>query len=480
MNDDLKPYSKCEESDLPWLGKVPTHWDVARTKRHFRLRTEKSGTDHGRELLSIYTHIGVRPRKDLEQKGNRASTTNDYWIVKRGDIIVNKLLTWMGAIGVSHYDGVTSPAYDVLKSISEEVEPDYYHYLFRTGTYLQQFKSRSRGIMDMRLRLYFDQFGQIPIPVPPRPEQQAIVRFLDAHSRRVNQFVRSRRRLIEVLNEQKQAIINETVTRGLHQSGRYKPSGNPWIGEIPQAWECKRLKNLAELRVSNVDKHTKVGEIPVRLCNYTDVYKNAVITADMPFMAATATPDEITSFHIEVGDVIITKDSEDWHDIGVPALVAETADDLVCGYHLAILRPRPKVMSGRFLAYLMQCKGVSTQLSLAANGVTRYGLSHGAIKAISLPIAPFEEQEPLSDRIDEATATVSTAISRVNREIDLIHEYRTRLITDVVTGKLDVRHLAPPSGEVELDNIEAEELLDDELDGVEEGDLAEEALNADD
>jgi type I restriction enzyme S subunit len=323
----------------------------------------------------------------------------------------------------------------------------------------------------------------MPSCYPPPDEQRAIADYLDANAAQVRTLVRNRRRLIEVLNEQKQAIINETVTRGSSQSGRYKPSGNDWLGEIPQSWESRRLKNVAELRVSNVDKHTKAGELPVRLCNYTDVYKNSVITADMPFMTATATPEEVRAFHIEPGDVIITKDSEDWQDIGVPALVSETADDLVCGYHLAILRPRPNVMSGRFLAYVMQCIGVSTQLSLAANGVTRYGLSHSAIKAISLPVAPFDDQEPLADRIDEATATLSRAIGRVNREIDLIHEYRTRLIADVVTGKVDVRHLAPLPGSVEfgdIDSIDAEEALDDELDGVEEGDMAEEALNADD
>ena len=116
----------------------------------FRLRIEKSGTNHGKELLSIYTHIGVRPRKDLEEKGNKASTTDDYWIVKKGDIICNKLLAWMGAIGVSHFEGVTSPAYDILMPVVE-LSPDYYHHLFRTKHCLQEFKQRSRGIMDMRL-----------------------------------------------------------------------------------------------------------------------------------------------------------------------------------------------------------------------------------------------------------------------------------------------------------------------------------------
>jgi len=267
-----------------------------------------------------------------------------------------------------------------------------------------------------------------------------------------------------VLNEQKQAIINRAVTRGLNPNAPLKPSGIPWLGDIPEHWDVRRLRNVADLRVSNVDKHTKEGEFPVRLCNYTDVYKNSVITADMPFMAATATRDEIEAFRLHVGDVIITKDSEDWQDIGVPALVAETADDLVCGYHLAILRPRPNVVTGRFLSYALQCRGVVAQLSLAANGVTRYGLSHGAIKAISLPTPPADEQEPIAEYIDEATASLNDAIDRAKHEIDLIREYRTRLIADVVTGKVDVRGLAP------AEQLPADEQIDE---GIEEGEMLE-------
>ena len=177
----------------------------------FRLRTEKSGVAHDHELLSIYTHIGVRPRKELEEKGNKASTTDDYWIVKRGDIIVNKLLAWMGAIGVSHYDGVTSPAYDILMPI-KDIFPDYYHNLFRTQLYLQQFKQRSRGIMDMRLRLYFDQFGQIPIPVPPVDEQAAIVSFYNDATADIDCIIDQTHREISLLREYRTSLIADVVT----------------------------------------------------------------------------------------------------------------------------------------------------------------------------------------------------------------------------------------------------------------------------
>lgn len=170
------PYPDYRRTDLKWFEHLPDSWAILRTKQMFRLVIEKAPVNNKMELLSVYTHIGVRPRKSLEQRGNKASTTDGYWVVKEGDIICNKLLAWMGAIGVSHYQGVTSPAYDILRPI-KSCNTDYYHFLFRTKKYLQQFKIRSRGIMDMRLRLYFDQFGQIPIPVPPRHEQDQIVAY---------------------------------------------------------------------------------------------------------------------------------------------------------------------------------------------------------------------------------------------------------------------------------------------------------------
>ena len=207
----LDPNVPLKDSGVEWLGEVPEHWEVRRVKTLFRLRIEKSGTNHGEELLSIYTHIGVRPRKDLEQKGNKASTTDDYWIVRKGDLISNKLLAWMGAIGVSHFEGVTSPAYDILMPVVE-LSSDYYHHLFRTKHCLQQFKQRSRGIMDMRLRLYFDQFGQILVPVPPLNEQLAIVDYYDQATADIDTTIAHANREIELLNEFRTRLIADVVT----------------------------------------------------------------------------------------------------------------------------------------------------------------------------------------------------------------------------------------------------------------------------
>lgn len=207
----LNPKVKMKDSGVEWLGEIPSGWECIKTKYLFRLVTEQAPDNNDMELLSLYTEIGVRPRKELEARGNKASTTDGYWIVQKGDIIVNKLLAWMGAVGYSEYDGVTSPAYDILRK-TVPLNSKFYHYLLRCGVVLPEFKRRSRGIMEMRLRLYFDELGQIPLVYPPVEEQNQIVQYLDGLENDVLQTVSKINREIELLQEYRTALISEAVT----------------------------------------------------------------------------------------------------------------------------------------------------------------------------------------------------------------------------------------------------------------------------
>lgn len=154
-----------------------------------------------------------------------------------------------------------------------------------------------------------------------------------------------------------------------------RDSGVEWLGEVPAHWEVRRLRNIADVRFSNVDKHSKNHETAVRLCNYSDVYHNDRIRSNMEFMRATASDDEVNRFRLATGDVLITKDSETWNDIGVPALVESTDPSLVCGYHLALVRPKAAATSGAFISAALSSPNIATQFHIRANGVTRFGLS---------------------------------------------------------------------------------------------------------
>ena len=228
-----------------------------------------------------------------------------------------------------------------------------------------------------------------------------------------------------------------------------------WVENLPDRWKAKPLRSLASYVVSNVNKSVLRDEIPVRLCNYTDVYHNEFIDLDLDFMRATASEYEIEKFGLSVGDIIITKDSETWDDIGVPALVRETADDLVCGYHLAILRPDGGIIDGAFLFRCLQAKPVRLQLELSAKGVTRFGLPKSEIGAMTLPVPPLSRQRAITDYLDRETARLDMLVAAKERLLVLLAEKRQALIDDAVTGRINLEFFVHDS-EIVTDSKESD------------------------
>ena len=226
---------------------------------------------------------------------------------------------------------------------------------------------------------------------------------------------------------------------GLRTYPETRGSEVPWLGTIPRHWRIRRLRNVCDIRVSNVDKHSRDHEEPVRLCNYVDVYKNDHIRSGMAFMRATATKEEIARFRLQPGDVLVTKDSEAWTDIGVPALVRQSGDDIICGYHLALLRPSSEVLEGGYLFRVLQSQCVAYQFHVAAKGVTRYGLSHGAIKSMRLPLPPVVEQNGIVRFLDHVNHRIRRYIGSKQKLIALLEEQEQAIVHQAVTGKIDVR-----------------------------------------
>ena len=235
--------------------------------------------------------------------------------------------------------------------------------------------------------------------------------------------------------------VQETRPPRFHPYPKYKDSGVEWLGEIPVGWEVRRLKEFGAVQLSNVDKKTSVGEIPVQLCNYVDVYNNERIKGDLEFMKATATSEQVRRFSLRKDDVLITKDSESWNDIAVPAVVGEDLPEVLCGYHLAQIRPGPACV-GRFLARLFTAIGPRDQFHCAANGITRFGLGGSAIRTSVFPFPPAAEQRAIAAFLDRETAKIDALIAKVREAIDRLKEYRTALISAAVTGKIDVREEA--------------------------------------
>lgn len=206
------------------------------------------------------------------------------------------------------------------------------------------------------------------------------------------------------------------------------------------------LKAVADYIVSNVDKIPNDDELPVRLCNYTDVYNNEFIHPEMELMRTTATESEIEKFGLKVHDVVITKDSESWDDIAIPALVKETADDLVCGYHLAVIRPRGSRIDGAFLFRCLQSKDIRLPLELASTGVTRFGLPKEEIGKVELPVPPLIEQRRIARHLDAETAQIDALVAEKKRMLALLQEKRAAEIDRVVMRGLNPGARLKPSG----------------------------------
>lgn len=206
---------------------------------------------------------------------------------------------------------------------------------------------------------------------------------------------------------------------------------------MPSHWLVQKLKYIAVVQLSNVDKKSVEGEVPIRLCNYVDVYKNDVIHSDMDFMEATATSRQVAAFSLKADDVLITKDSEEWDDIAVPAYVVSDLDGVLCGYHLAHVRPNPDVVCGSYLFRAFAAEGIADQFRVAANGITRYGIGKDEIVNSIFPVPSLDEQRAIASFLDRKTAEIDALIAKKQRMIDLLQEKRQALISEAVTKGLD-------------------------------------------
>jgi len=216
----------------------------------------------------------------------------------------------------------------------------------------------------------------------------------------------------------------------------YRDSGIEWIGELPEGWDIKKLKYISNVQLSNVDKKSVDGELPVHLCNYVDVYYNNTISDDLDFMQATAKSEQIKRFKLRKNDVLITKDSESPNDIAIPAWVQKDFEDVLCGYHLAHIRPFG-TMNGRYLFYCFDSIRIREQYYTLANGVTRFGLSKDDINSALFYVPKIDEQKQIANFLDQKTAEIDSLIADKEKLIALLEEQRQAIITEAVTKGLN-------------------------------------------
>lgn len=435
----LKPYSAYKDSGSPFIGLVPSHWEIRRYK--YLLREVQFRSESGSEgLLRVSQYTGVT-RCVYVDDGNtprvRGETLIGYKLVEPRDLVINIMLAWNGSLGVSSFQGVVSPAYCVYRFIGKGTNPRFFHYLLRVPAMQAYFRAESTGIVQHRLRLYPNDLYRIGGVLPSLDEQVYIVRFLDYIDGKIQRCLDTKRKLIELLEEQRYAIIRRIVTRGLDPNIRPKLSGIDWLGQVPEHWDVAALRHRYEQSLGKMlDSSRITGEHLVPYLRNVDVQWDMINIANLPLMDIR--PSEIDRYTVRAGDLLVCEGGE----TGRCAIWDGSVE--VCGYQKALHRLRPVSSdqdSARFLYYAFR---VAANRGAFKDGreSTIAHLTGEKIRSHRFAFPPLEEQLRIVKFLDFQVNKISRLISIERRLIDLLGEYRTRLISDVVTGKLDVREAA--------------------------------------
>ena len=440
-----KPYPKYKPSGIDWIGDIPEGWgsfQLRRCVQQINNGTTATQLDYVTEFPvtrietissgSInFEKVGYIEEADVKKKD----------ILSNGDILLSHInsLVYVGNCAIYNDHRTLVHGMNLLRLILPKcISSEFLIYYLKGSVFKNQIQSIAKHAIN-QVSLPISALKSLLIAIPnKKEEQEKIANFLDQKTAQIDDLIQKKEEMVKLLKEKRAAVINQAVTKGLDPNAKMKPSGIDWIGDIPGGWDVRRLKFIASTKFSNVDKHAKEEEQPVSLCNYVDVYYNDFIDSNMDFMQATATNDEIRKFALNKGDVIVTKDSESWDDIAIPAYVKEDMHGVLCGYHLAIIQANQN-MCGEYVFWSFLSQIINYQFQVSATGVTRYGLGKGALDNAMFFAPSKKEQHKIANYLYQKTTEIDGLIQKIESAIDKLREYRSSLITAAVTGKIDVR-----------------------------------------
>ena len=448
MIADLKPYPAMKDSGVEWLGEVPEHWDVLPNRTFFAEVKERGHP--AEQMLSVTITKGVIPQRTLLADSSKKDSSNQdksaYKLVLPSDIAYNKMRAWQGAVGVSDYQGIVSPAY-VVERPREGANSRYLHYLLRTPAFAKEAERWSYGITSDMWSLRPEHFKMIYGCLPPPPEQAAIVRYLDHADRRIRRYIHAKQKLVKLLEEQKQALIHQAVTGQIDvRTGRpypaYKPSGVEWLGDVPEHWEVIRFGRLITLTTGFPFKSEGFtqSEEDVRLLRGVNIAPGRLRWEEVVRWSAADT-DNFAEYQLEQGDIVLGMDRPIIQD-GIRVAVVEQSDvPSLLLQRVARIRPGEELKRD-FTLLLLRGKSFSDYLAPIFTGISVPHLSPEQIGGFRFALPSLAEQEKILEQLRPSIGAIRSAMDRALSQILLLREYRTRLIADVVTGKLDVREAA--------------------------------------
>ncbi len=423
-------YPAYKDSGVEWLGEIPAPWEVKRIKFLFKEKNVRSITGL-EELLSLSKYHGVIPRKEITDKVESANSLVNYKTCSKGDLIINKLQAWNGMLDISKFDGIVSPDYSVYQPLIEDINKAYFKYLFRTSLYIAEFTKGSTGIGDGFFRLYTDGFFRIWSILPPLSEQTRIAVFLDQKTAQIDQAIAQKERLIELLNERRQVMIHQAVTRGLAPNVPMKDSGFDWIGEIPAHWEVAKLGYIT----------SKIGDGLHGTPNYVDQSDFYFINGNNLVKGSIKITDQTKN--VSEKEYILHKKFLD--DRTLLLSINGTIGNLAFYKNEKIILGKSSAYinfsigpNSKYMYYFLGSKATSIYFDRQLSGSTINNLSLHSISKTPVFLPPLEEQCSLVKYIEENTLKIDVALNKQYIQIQKLQEFKSTLINSAVTGKIKV------------------------------------------
>ncbi len=426
---------EMKDSGIEWIGEIPEGWKISRIKQLFSEVNDRCENGENYTLLSVSEYYGVAPKSERisdDDMLTHAETLDGYKICKENDLVMNIMLAWKRALGVSKYTGIVSPAYCIYRA-KQNMCAKYFHYLFRTDMYANLFKQYSTGIIDSRLRLYSDKFLALKCQVPPIDTQRRIADYLDRKCRQIDAIIAWQQEVIEKLKAYKLSVITEEVTKGLNPDVPMKDSGVEWIGEIPEHWVLNKLKylsldigdgihatptydedgNVYFVNGNNIGEEYLVFKEDTNTISDTEYasYKLPLLTGNTVFVTLNgATYGKISFYH------------------GEKILLGKSAGFITL----------KSTESREFIRYYLQSYTAKLIMDLSLLGSTIANLSLRTLRDFVIPYPPIEEQIQIVNHLNNRTSSIDAAVSKKEKIVDELIDYKKSLIYEVVTGKKEV------------------------------------------
>mgnify|MGYP002606501373 FL=1 len=445
----MKKYEKYNVEERLWNTEFPSHWNIVPLYGIGKTKSECNCIDM--QLLSVYLDAGVIPFADKAEKRTN-STSKDlskYQKVEIGNLVLNNQQAWRGSVGVSCYEGIVSPAY-IIVELDDTLTRKFANYLFRSKVMVNQYLIRSKGVGSIQRNIYWQGLKRVLLPIPPKEEQEAIVGYLDWQLSKINKLIEVKKKEIKKVTELKKTVVNEAVTRGLNPNVPMKDSGVEWLGDIPAHWTTIKLRQIlhpfSEKNHPELPLLSVVREQGVIIRNVEDKESNHNFI-----------PDDLSGYKmVKKGQFAMNKMKAWQGSYGI-------------SNYTGIVSPAYFIFDVDFenleyFHYAIRSKVYVNFFAQASDGIRvgQWDLSINKMKEIPFIVPPVDEQKAIVEYIPIALAKYDETITKLTEEVDILHELRNKLISDVVTGQIDIRNIEVPDFEYVEETEDTSD--DDELD----------------